>query len=123
MSAAAAVALAFLALPQLSGPTDPDAPQVANAGQDLPLLAANMPIEGTPLSLDLNGNAFLISGEDHDLTGAIDTSKPTKPGIASPAPVADLESQVPANRLDQIQGTGGTPSIATVSPFDPVPTT
>ena len=71
----------------------------------------------TPI-LDLNGNAFLISGEDHDLTGSIDTSKPTKPGIASPAPVADLESQVPAGRLDQIQGTGGTPSIATVPAFD-----
>ena len=70
LSAAAAVALAFLALPQLSGPTDPDAPQVANAGQDLPLLAANMPIEGTPLSLDFT----YLPEDDSLLVGAVGLS-------------------------------------------------
>ncbi|NVE94810.1 anti-sigma factor [Altererythrobacter lutimaris] len=48
-AAAAAVALAFLALPQGQAPS-PDAPPVQLA--EAPLFA-NVPIEGTPLSLDL----------------------------------------------------------------------
>ena len=48
-TAAAAVALAFLALPQGEAPTPGDQPvQMASAP-----LFANVPIEGTPLSLDL----------------------------------------------------------------------
>ncbi|MEX0341203.1 MAG: hypothetical protein AB3N06_01320, partial [Erythrobacter sp.] len=52
LSAAAAVVLAFLALPQLSGPGAPAPDIAAVPDSGAPLLAANMPIEGTPLSLD-----------------------------------------------------------------------
>lgn len=48
-SAAAAVALAFLAIP--SGPAP--SPEDSSAQPDEALLFANVPIEGTPLSLDL----------------------------------------------------------------------
>ena len=67
LSAAAAVALAFLALPQLTGPGEP-APGIAQApGSDTPLLAANMPIEGTPLSLDFT----YLPEKDSLLVGAV----------------------------------------------------
>ncbi|KWV92562.1 anti-sigma factor domain-containing protein [Erythrobacter sp. AP23] len=67
LSAAAAVALAFLALPQLTGPGEP-APDIATApGSDAPLLAANMPIEGTPLSLDFT----YLPEKDSLLVGAV----------------------------------------------------
>ena len=68
--------------------------------------------------LDLKGNAFLISGVDHDLEGTEDLSVTQKSGIASPALEADLIAQIPAARQDQIQGLGGTPSISQISAFD-----
>lgn len=52
LSAAAAVAFAFLALPQLSDPTEEPTEVAAAPGLTQPPMAANMPIEGTPLSLD-----------------------------------------------------------------------
>ena len=67
LSAAAAVVLAFLALPQLTGPGDtlPDIAQgPATAG---PPLAANMSIAGTPLRLDFT----YLPAEDSLLVGAI----------------------------------------------------
>ena len=67
LSAATAVVLAFLALPQLTGPGDtlPDVAQgPATAG---PPLAANMPIAGTPLRLGFT----YLPAEDSLLVGAI----------------------------------------------------
>ncbi len=71
----------------------------------------------TPI-LDLKGNAFLVSGADHDLDGNEDLTLPQKSGIASPAPVADLIAQVPAAQQDQIQGLGGAPAIGQVPAVD-----
>lgn len=67
LSAAAAVALAFLALPQLSGPEDPGAGIAGGSAEPSPLLAANMPIEGTPLSLDFT----YLPEKDSLLVGAV----------------------------------------------------
>ena len=67
LSAAAAVVLAFLALPQLTGPGEP-VPDTAQApAPETPLLAANMPIEGTPLSLDFT----YLPEKDSLLVGAV----------------------------------------------------
>jgi hypothetical protein len=71
----------------------------------------------TPI-VDLKGNAFLISGADHDLTGAVDPLLAQKPGMASPAPPVDLISQIAASRQDQVQGAGGAPSVATLPAID-----
>jgi anti-sigma-K factor RskA len=67
LSAAAALVLAFLALPQLTGPGDtlPDIAQGPVAAG--PPLAANMPIAGTPLRLDFT----YLPAEDSLLVGAI----------------------------------------------------
>ncbi len=53
LSAAAAVALAFLALPVINGPAPEPTNIAVGPGLTQPPLAANMPIEGTPLRLDL----------------------------------------------------------------------
>ncbi len=70
LSAAAAMVLAFFALPQLAGPDD-QAPTIAQAPvEGQPMLAANMPIEGTPLSLDFT----YLPEEDSLLVGAVGLS-------------------------------------------------
>lgn len=53
LSAAAAVVLAVLAFPLADGAPDPPADVVQAPALSQPPLAANMPIEGTPLRLDL----------------------------------------------------------------------
>jgi hypothetical protein len=64
--------------------------------------------------LDLNGNAFTIQGADHQLDGSADTSHPSKYGIASPALVADLTSQIDSSHIDQVTGLGWSATTASV---------
>ena len=71
----------------------------------------------TPI-LDLKGNSFLISGADHEIDGTEDPLGTMKPGIASPADVADLLAQIPLAQQDQVQGAGGTPSLDQVDAID-----
>jgi hypothetical protein len=69
--------------------------------------------------LDLSGNAFVIDGRDHDLAGILAGVGTPKYGIS--APVADstvLTSQIPAKNVDQVVGTGGTPSVGAVPAID-----
>ena len=68
--------------------------------------------------IDLNGNAFSINGNDHDIDGVATGIGLPKGGIASPAPVADIESQIPASHADNIIGLGGTPSVVMVPAID-----
>jgi len=68
--------------------------------------------------LDLNGNAFLISGYEHLLDGTEDLTRPAHAAISAPAVAADLADQIPANRADQVIGLGGTPSVAHVDAID-----
>jgi hypothetical protein len=70
---------------------------------------------GTPLSL--NGNAFWIDGNDHEMTAPHDTlagGKPVK-GILTKGPASQVV--ISTNQEDNITGEGGEKSIAQ-SPFD-----
>ena len=68
--------------------------------------------------LDLSGNAFLVSGFEHLLNGTEDSTRPPFAGIAAPGNVAALIAQVSSKNIDQIEGLGGTPSLAFVDPID-----
>ncbi len=68
--------------------------------------------------VDLKGDAFLISGEDHDLDGNVDALAPQKAGIASPADVGVVVSQIAPARYDQVVGAGGMPSVGQVGAMD-----
>ncbi len=67
LSAAAALILAFLALPQMLGSSEPAQGIAQGPTADQPILAANMPIKGTPLRLDFT----YLPGEDSLLVGAV----------------------------------------------------
>jgi len=84
----------------------------------VPQIQAALQFNVTTPILDLNGNAFLISGVDHDIDGNVDSTLAQKHGIASPAPTADLVSQIPIGRQSQVQGLGGSPSISQVPSLD-----
>lgn len=68
-------------------------------------------IDDTAPILDLNGQAFRVSGEDHFLDGTLDPTRPAAWGVTSPADPALLVAQVAANQQDQITGKGGLPSV------------
>ncbi len=71
--------------------------------------------------LDLNGNSFTIQGGDHNTDGTVNGSGTSKYGIASPATVASLVSQIASKNYDQITGLGysaGTPSVGQVPLID-----
>jgi hypothetical protein len=68
--------------------------------------------------LDVNGNAFLISGQEHRIDGSIDATRPAKYAVTSPAPKADLIAQVGSKIASQLVGIGSLPSIGTCSPMD-----
>jgi hypothetical protein len=61
--------------------------------------------------VDLKGNSFLISGDDHDMTGSVDATLPVKAGISSPGNPDDIILQIDVNRQDQVVGVGGAPSV------------
>lgn len=67
VSAAAATILAFLALPQMLGSPEPAPGVVQGPAANQKILAANMPIEGTPLRLDFT----YLPEEDSLLVGAV----------------------------------------------------
>lgn len=63
-----------------------------------------------------NSNALYVDGREHDIDGNVDTTTPAKPAMGSPAPAADLESQI--NRPGQFVGLGGSPSVAQLPAID-----
>lgn len=65
---------------------------------------------GNPV-VDLRGNSFMISGEEHDLLGTVLPFEPAKSGIGSPANPDDIILQIAANRQDQVVGVGAPPSV------------
>jgi len=65
---------------------------------------------------DSNSNALIVDGREHDVDGVVDATAPMLPGVASPAPAADLEAQI--NRPENFLGAGGTPSVAQVPGMD-----
>ena len=66
--------------------------------------------DSTPV-LDLNGNAFRISGQDHFIDGTQDLTRPAMFGLTSPANPSVLTSQVSSSSTGNITGSGGSPSI------------
>lgn len=68
--------------------------------------------------LNLNGNAFRISGAEHLIDGSLDASRPAKYGIASPATTNVIVNQIPANRRANVTGLGGAPSVGQVPAID-----
>jgi hypothetical protein len=79
--------------------------------------AATHIADPTPI-LDVNGGAFRVSGEDHAIDGTIDAALPAKYGVSSPADPSVMEGQIPAARVDQITGLGGTPSVGQSAAID-----
>lgn len=71
----------------------------------------------TPI-VDFRGNAFRISGNEHDLGGNPDLAATPSAGIASPAVPGDIIAQIPANRHGNITGSGGSPSVEQVPAMD-----
>ena len=67
--------------------------------------------------LDLNGNAFLVSGADTELDGTAG-SEGDRPALGTPGDPSMLIAQVSGQQADNIQGTGGSPSIMQVSEED-----
>jgi hypothetical protein len=71
-----------------------------------------------PLSnLNLNGNAFLVSGHDIDPDGT-PGPETALPAFGVPGDPADLIAQVAANQEDNLVGAGTDPSIMQVDPTD-----
>lgn len=61
--------------------------------------------------LDLNGNAFIINGNEHDLEGNELAGLPAQVALVSPAPKSVLEDQIDPDQYDQVIGAGGSPSV------------
>ena len=68
--------------------------------------------------VDLNGNAFLISGAEHAVNGNADPTLAERVAIASPAAPSVIVDQIPAKRRDQVVGAGAEPSVGQVPPID-----
>jgi hypothetical protein len=85
---------------------------------EVPPIEASVQINvGDPL-LELDGNAFLISGDDHVLDGGPNPIGPSVPAVGSPAPSTVLSAQVAAQQADQLEGAGGPPAVGQVGMVD-----
>lgn len=85
---------------------------------ETPTIVASVQFNVSNPIVDLNGNSFYVSGHEHDLTGTEDATQPALHALAAPTDPANIASQIPANRADQIVGAGGTPSVVYVDPID-----
>jgi hypothetical protein len=85
---------------------------------ETPSFDASVQINVEAPVIDLNGNAFTISGEEHTIAGAVDSSRPAKFGITSPAATSALTSQITSAQADNVTGAGGLPSVGTSPPMD-----
>lgn len=86
---------------------------------EIPKITAALQINVEHPIVDLKGNAFLISGFDHDLTGAVVAGGTAVAGISAPAAVAEIVSQIPSARWARVQGSGATsPSVQHVDATD-----
>ena len=106
LSAAAALALAFIALPQLAGPTGDTGAIAVAPGAEQPPMTATMPIEGTGLSLAftyLPERESLLVGavgltadgvHDHEIWFVPDEGELVSLGIVTPGKV--VAHSVPA---------------------------
>lgn len=61
--------------------------------------------------LDLNGSAFILNGNEHDLEGNEISGLPAKVALTSPAAKSVLEDQIDPKNYDQFVGADGSPSV------------
>ncbi len=67
--------------------------------------------------VDLNGNAFLIDGNDHDLGGGL-SSDPPVPGIATTGDPEHIVDQLSSQQADNVDGEGGSPAVSNTAAVD-----
>ncbi len=99
LSAAAAVILAIVAIPQVFGPAPEPSGITIGPGLTQPPMAANMPIESTPLRLDLtylpDAQSLLVGAvglesdgvHDHELWFVPPEGRPVSLGVVTPGRV------------------------------------
>ncbi len=114
ISAAAAVALAVFALPLRQAPDSPSGTIASGPALTQPPLAANMPIEGTPLRLDLtylpDAHSLLVTAvglsadgvHDHEIWLVPDEGELISLGVVTPGEVTAHE--VPIEVAPRIHG-------------------
>jgi hypothetical protein len=85
---------------------------------EVPTFDASVQLNVEAPILDLHGNAFTINGSEHLIDGTLDSGRPAKYAISSPAVAADLASQIDSGYVDQVTGTGGTPSVGSNPAID-----
>lgn len=68
--------------------------------------------------LDLKGNAFILDGREHFISGILDPDRPGIAGITSPAPEQDLIDQIDPKNYDQILGKDLEPSVEQADAID-----
>jgi hypothetical protein len=80
----------------------------------LPPVPGSVYTEGT---MNFNGNSFYIDGHDHNPTAPFDTiaGAAPLPGIASPNNAGPITSALSNQQLDNVEGSGGDPSVRTSS--------
>lgn len=67
--------------------------------------------------MNFNGNSFYIDGHDHNPTAPFDTVSGAAPlpGISSPTNATSIANALTAQQLDNVEGSGGDPSVRTSS--------
>lgn len=80
----------------------------------LPPVPGSVYTEG---SMNFTGNSFYIDGHDHMPTAPYDTiaGAATLPGIATPNSPTAISSNLNAQQQDNVEGSGGDPSVQTTS--------
>ena len=78
----------------------------------LPPVPGSVYTEG---AMNFNGNSFYVDGHDHSATAPYDTisGAPPLPGIATPNDPVAISSQLNGQQQDNVQGSGGDPSVRT----------
>ena len=85
---------------------------------DVPTIIASIQFNVENPIVDLNGNAFNVSGFDHDMDGNEDAALPANHALAAPTDPANIEAQLNGNDASHLEGAGGTPSITYVDAID-----
>ena len=83
-----------------------------------PTIAASIQFNVENPIVDMNGNAFFVSGNEHLIDGTEDNSRSPGYGLGAPTDASNLSSQIASNRADQVVGAGGTPSVTRVDAID-----
>jgi len=84
----------------------------------LSLPGATAYVDDTTPLVDINGNAFRISGEEHLIDGTLDPTRDPVWGLSSPADPTILEDQLRDKTESLVTGAGGSPSVGQIVDAD-----